>query len=420
MKILTVGLSHKTAPVELREKLSFDKGEIPACLASLVAQPAIDGGVILSTCNRVEIYTVTADLAKAFQNIQNWLAQNRQVERQLLDDHLYMHEDLAACRHGFRVAASLDSMMVGEPQILGQLKEAYQEAVAAKTTNFFLNKYFQATFSTAKRVRSETTIAENAVSISYAAVELAKKIFGDLSGHSCLLIGAGEMCELAARHMIASGVTEVLVTNRTESRAANLATQLGGQSFPLPTLAENLHRADIILASTGSPDYLISAQMVKDAVKRRRHKPMFFIDIAVPRDLDPEIASVAGAYLFDIDDLEQTISTNKKIRDQAAAEAELIIDAEIINFTAWQSSLTSVPTIVALKKQLEDLRDQQLAATLANWPDHTAADKKRVEDMARLMVNKILHNPMTNLRKIANEEDAGLYVDTVRKLFSLD
>lgn len=419
MKIIVLGLSHKTAPVAVREQLSFPGERIPHDLSRVTALESVREAMILSTCNRVEIYLASRAPEHALAQLTEWLADHANMDPAQLEPHLYRHVEESAIRHGFRVAASLDSMIVGEPQILGQLKEAYQKAVSAGTIGLVLHKYFHRAFQVAKRVRSETAIAENPVSIAYAAVELAKKIFGSLDGRTCLLIGAGEMCELAARHLVAGGVRQVLVTNRTFERAVRLAQSFDGHAFPLETLSDNLDRADIVISSTGSTTYMVGPEMVEKALKRRRWQPMFFIDIAVPRDLDPRIAKVDSAFLYDIDDLTQIVEKNVKDRGQAAQQAETIIAQEIPAFVQWLESLDVVPTIVGLRRKMEETRDQELARILATWPDQDEEGRRRLEAFARLLVNKMLHTPTSRLRQLAGEENGELYVDAARKLFEL-
>ncbi|MBF0136111.1 MAG: glutamyl-tRNA reductase [Magnetococcus sp. DMHC-1] len=420
MKIAVVGLNHQTAPVALRERVAFTAEALPASLAALVALDGVAEGVILSTCNRVEVYLTSREPETAIATVRTWLATTHQVETEQLSPHLYAFQDQLAIRHGYRVAASLDSLVVGEPQILGQMKQAYHDAAEVRATGPILNKFFHQAFRVAKRVRSETAIAENAVSVAYAAVALARKIFGSLEGKSCLLIGAGEMCELAARHLVSNGIAHVLVTNRTLQRAENLATAFGGHAFPLDKLADNLDRADIVISSTGSTAYLVDGPMVRAALKKRRQRPMFFIDIAVPRDLDPRIADVDSAFLYDMDDLNRIVEQNRQERHQATEAADRIIDAEVPVFAAWLDSLGVLPTIIALRQRLEGIRDAEVARVTAKWPGLTDPDRQRVEELARLLVNKILHAPVSRLRQLGARRDGDLFVDAARQIFDLD
>ncbi|MEO5333162.1 MAG: glutamyl-tRNA reductase [Magnetococcus sp. YQC-5] len=418
-KIVIVGLSHKTAPVAIRERFAFAATEVPHCLNQLHRMPGVNEVALLSTCNRVELYCACQDSDQVTQEIRAWLATNRDCSLPTLAPHLYIHAGDAAVRHGFRVASSLDSLVVGEAQILGQMKQAYQQASDAHVLGPILNKFFQHAFQAAKQVRNETGIARNPVSIASAAVALARRIFGALQGCRCLLIGAGEMCELAARHLVSDGV-KILVANRTLERAQNLAASFDGEAISLNDLESHLDRADIILSSTGAPSHLVTASMVKTALKRRRQRPQFFIDIAVPRDLDPTIAQVDNAYLYDIDDLTRIVENNLKDRGQEMAAAEAIITKKTSEFLQWQDTLELAPVLTALREKLETIRDQEIAKALAGWPGISQDDQKRVEQLGRLLVNKILHTPLSCLRRLAAEPDGNLYVDAARQLFQLD
>ena len=419
VKLIVVGINHKTAPVALRERLAFPETEIVSALHSLVSLQGIYEGLLLSTCNRVELYCVCADLDAGVAAVGTWLASQRQIHPDTLYPHLYHHEGEQAVTHGLRVAASLDSLVVGETQILGQMKQAYRLALDAETSGTILNKFFHLAFQVAKRIRTETEIARHPVSVASVAVTLARKIFGKLDGHACLLLGAGEMCELAARHMASQGVA-ILVANRTLPRAQSLAGAFDGHAFALTDLEKILHKADIIIASTGSLGYLVSAAMVHTALKQRRQRPQFYIDIAVPRDLDPEIGDVDNAFLYDIDDLSKIATINQNDRGQEMQAAEAMIAQALPGFSQWLHTLDVVPTLVALRAKLENTRDQELAKAIANWPDLTVEEQKRLETLCRLLVNKILHAPLSQLRKLAAEPDGTLYVDTIRKLFELE
>ncbi|MEG3638158.1 glutamyl-tRNA reductase [Magnetococcus sp. PR-3] len=419
MKIVVVGLNHKSAPVSLREKVAYSSDTLPASLHDLTGLDAVHEGTILSTCNRVEIYLASRDPDAAAAQTSQWIARDHALDPADVTPHLYTKAENDAVRHGFRVASSLDSMVLGEAQILGQMKQAYQDAVSAGSTGVVLNRFFQHAFQTAKRVRTETSIAESSVSVASAAVDLAKRIFGDLTGHTCLLIGAGEMCELAARHLVTHGVKDVLVTNRTYSRAVDLAEQFNGHAFPIEELGENLHRADIVISSTGSTTYMVGPDMVKEALKSRRQRPIFLIDIAVPRDLDPEIAEVDSAFLYDMDDLTKIIEDNRQDRQEAAQAALDIIEGEAPIFTQWLDTLDVVPTIKAMRRKAEATKDQLLQKHLNGW-DLQEADRKKVENLARQLVNKLMHDPTERLRALTNEHDGDRYVDAARKLYKLD
>ncbi|MBF0610340.1 MAG: glutamyl-tRNA reductase [Magnetococcales bacterium] len=419
MKLAVIGISHKTAPIALREKLAFAGDGLVEQLAQLVTLPLVSEAAILSTCNRVEIYFATNEPEEGTRQVIQWLADHHGLNVADILQHTYQFSDEGAVRHGFRVASSLDSLVLGEPQILGQMKQAFQTAFNAGTTRHTLNRYFHRAFQVAKRVRSETAIAENPVSIAYAAVELARKIFGNLNNHTCLLVGAGEMCELAARHLVTHGIKQVLVTNRTYSRAVRLASEFDGQAFPMEELPSQLERADIILSSTGATTFVITPPMVSAALKRRRQKPMFFIDIAVPRDIDPQVGKLDSAFLYDIDDLNQIVENNRKERGQAAAAAEAIVAQETPEFLSWQESLSVVPAVVALRQYMEGIRDEELTKAFASWSTLPPQEQEKVAKLTRLIINKILHTPTSRLKSLSTSEDAPLYVETLRRLFNL-
>ncbi|MBF0191494.1 MAG: glutamyl-tRNA reductase [Magnetococcales bacterium] len=419
MKIVIVGLSHKTAPVAIRERLAFTAEELPRCLNELRTTPVVREAALLSTCNRVEIYGAGQNPEQVAEEIMGWLTTARGLDRDLLESHLYRLTDRDAVRHGFRVAASLDSLVVGEAQILGQMKQAYQLAGETGSSGTVLDKFFQHAFHAAKQVRNDTGIARNPVSIASAAVSLAQRIFGDLKGCRCLLIGAGEMCELAARHLVSDGV-EILVANRTLSRAVALAETFGGEAVSLAELENHLDKADIILSSTGASGHVVTAPMIKAALKKRRQRPQFFIDIAVPRDLDPAIGQLDNAYLYDIDDLSRIVENNLKDRGKEVIAAEVIVEKRSDEFMRWLETLELSPVLTALREKLETIRDQEVARAVGSWPDISPEEKKRVEQLGRLLVNKILHAPLSRLKHLAAEPDGDLYVDAARQLFQLD
>lgn len=420
MNIVVVGLSHKTAPVEIREKVAFAPTQMEAPLRRMLALPEISEAVIVSTCNRVELYAVSRNPEAAVLELKRFLAEHHRLLMEQLAPHLYDYEGEDAIRHVLRVSASLDSMVIGEPQILGQIKTAYGYATEHKTVGVILNRFLHKAFSVAKRVRTETEIASNAVSVSFAAVELARKIFDKLEDKTVLLIGAGEMCELAAKHFVNNGVGKVLVTNRTFSRAEKLAAEFpGGIPVSFENFREQLHRVDIVLSSTGAPDYVLEAKQVKQVLKTRRYKPMFMIDIAVPRDIDPLAGKLDGIYLYDVDDLQGVVQANLKEREKEAAKAERIIDGEIQQFQKWLATLEVKPTIVALRRQFDQVRQAELEKTLANLNGLGNKERKAIEAMANAIVNKILHHPTNILKQSQNGSNGDLYIDAVRTLFGL-
>ncbi len=419
MNILVVGLSHKTAPVEIREKVAFPPTAMDKPLQALLALPAVNEGVIVSTCNRVELYAASRDAEAAVAQLRRFIASWHDLSMEELEPHLYDVQGQEAIRHIYRVASSLDSMVIGEPQILGQIKTAYGYATEYKTTGIILNRLLHKAFSVAKRVRTETNIAGNAVSVSFAAVELARKIFGTLEEKTVLLIGAGEMCELAARHFVTNGVPSVLVTNRTFERAEKLAADFGGRAIPFEGFADQLHQVDIVLTSTGAPNFILNRKQVEEVLRRRKNRPMLFIDIAVPRDIDPRVNKIPNVYLYDVDDLQGVVQANLKERHKESKKAEGIIDQEIDQFHRWLCNLDVVPTIVALREQFEEVRRRELEKGLGRLKGLGEKEREAVEALTGAIVNKLLHRPITVLKKCQNEAAGDAYVDSVRALFDL-
>lgn len=420
MNIIVVGLSHKTASVEIRERVAFSPNLIEKPLKELINLDGIIEGVIVSTCNRVEIYATTRDIAGGIARLRRFMADYHRIPFEELEPHLYSHHSEAAIRHVFRVASSLDSMVVGEPQILGQIKTSYGYAAEYKTSGIILNRFLHKAFSVAKRVRTETKIASSAVSVAFAAVELAKKVLGDLSDKTVMLIGAGEMCELAAKHFLNSGAKGVMVTNRTFERAERLAADFAGEAVRFEELFQHLHRADIVLSSTGAPHIIIGPRDVEEVVKRRKFRPIFFIDIAVPRDIDQKVDDVDGAFLFTVDDLQEIVQANLTQRSLEAEKAEEIISQEIGQFHKWLSQLEVTPTIVALRNRFDEIRRSEVEKTLSGWKDHPADAEKRLDALTMAVMNKLLHAPTTVVKKAGQGGRVDLYVDALRQLFELE
>jgi glutamyl-tRNA reductase len=419
MHIVVVGLSHHTAPVEVRERLAFAPTAMEKPLRQMVGLSAITEALIVSTCNRVELYAATRDPDTAAAALRRFLADHHAVPLEEIEQHLYEHQGEEAIRHLFRVASSLDSMIIGEPQILGQIKTAYGYAVEFKTVGLILNRFLHKAFSVAKRVRTETGIASSAVSVSFAAVELARKIFDRLDDKAVMIIGAGEMCELAARHFVSNGVTRVLVTNRTFERAEKLAAEFQGRAIPFEQFTEHLATVDIILTSTGAPTFILGQKQMEEALRRRKNRPMFLIDIAVPRDVDPKVNQLDNIYLYDVDDLQGVVQANLKERQKEAHRAEAIVGEEIGQFHVWLANLEVKPTIVALRKRLEEICAQELAKTFGNHKDLTDQQRRGIEAMANAILNKILHRPIAVLKRSQSETSGEDYVDAVRELFDL-
>jgi glutamyl-tRNA reductase len=421
MNILLIGLSHKTAPVEVRERLSLTENRLGEALFRLKSHPGIEEGLILSTCNRVEVCAVVSDTAKGLERVKEFLLScNPAVPSEQITPSLYIYSGEEAIRHIFRVASSLDSMVVGEPQILGQLKDAFDRAMERKSTGIVLNKVFKKAISVAKRVRTETRIAENAVSISFAAVELAKKIFGALQDKLILLIGAGEMAELAARHFIGNGVKTVVIANRSHDRAVELAKELGGVPIPLEEFHRQMIEADIVLCSAGAPHYLIGPEEMSRVIQARRNRPIFLIDISVPRNIDPAVNEIDNVFLYDIDDLQLAVETNIRSREQEALKAEEIVSQEIQTVSRWLKSLDVVPTIVALREKAEQIRKEETERAASRWQGLTPEEKEALEALTASIVNKLLHAPQVVLREEVNSSNGGMYLEAIRRLFNLD
>jgi glutamyl-tRNA reductase len=419
MNLITVGLNHKTAPIEMREKLFFPADKIGEALKRLLKTYDVNEGVIISTCNRVEVLGVANEIEKGTWEIKRFLAEYHEIPLEELDEYLYVHTGEDAVRHSFRVASSLDSMVMGEPQILGQVKDAYSLAVHNDTAGVIMNKLFHKTFSVAKRIRTETKIGSSAVSISFAAVELAKKIFGDLTGKSTMLIGAGEMAELAARHLLSSGVREIILTNRTYEKAVDMARDFNGTAIMFREFPHFLKNVDIVIASTAAPKFIIRPDEVHDVMKERKQRPMFFIDISVPRNIDPLVNNIDNAYVYDVDDLQGVVQANLKERAKEASDAEAIIEEEIGTFYRWIKSLDVVPTIIALRNSLENIRKAELEKAASQLEALSDKDQKTLDAMTRAIVNKILHNPITHLKKESDKIEGDLFIDAVRRLFDL-
>jgi len=418
MNLLVAGLNHKTAEVEVREKLAYDGAKLEPGLLGLHGLPEIEEALVLSTCNRVEHYLNVKDPNIAIGAVKSYIAQYHGIEPRLLDSALYFHQGADAVRHTFRVASSLDSMVVGEPQILGQLKDAFEFALEKKTTGVILNKLLKKAISVAKRVRTETRIAENAVSISFAAVELAKKIFTDISEKHCMLLGAGEMAELAAKHLINTGVKDLMVANRTFSRGCELASDIGGRPIKFEDFLHEMVTTDIVICSTGAPIYVIFRDQMHGIMKERKQKPVFIIDISVPRNIDPEINDLPNVYLYDVDDLQGVVDSNVEERRKEADKAEAIIMEEIETFQRWQSSLDAVPTIVGLRERAEALKADELEKFRNKNPELSEKDLKAVQQLASAIVNKLIHPPTAALKQ--DTEDKDILIATIKRLYGLD
>ena len=420
MKFAITGLNHRTAPVEVREKLNFDQNALGPALAELKRLPGVHEGMVLSTCNRVEVSMWLDDDADARALGERFLASTRAVDRPFVAPFLYCHEEADAIRHLFRVASSLDSMVVGEPQILGQLKTAYALAKAHGAVSGALEALLTRAFGVAKRVRTETGIGESAVSVSYVAVELARQIFGKLDRSRVMLIGAGKMSELAARHLRRAGAEQILVTNRTHARAVEMANLFRGRVVEYERFHDLLPEVDIVITSSAAPLYILRKDQMRRIIEARRNRPMFLIDIAVPRNIDPAVNELDNVFLYDIDDLQRVASENLRNRLAEAREAEAIIEEEVQRMLARLKAREVTPTIVSLQQHLEALRQAELERIQAKLNALTPEQREAVEAMTRSLINKIAHGPISELRRQAAQPDGLATIETIRRVFRLE
>ena len=420
MRLLVTGVNHRTAPVEVRERLAFDQHSLGPALRGLVKRPGVVEGIILSTCNRVEVTAAFEEGGQAGEELDAFLAEQRGVGREWIEPHLYRHEGRDAIRHVFRVAASLDSMMVGEPQILGQFKAAYAAAKAEGTVSGFLESVLTRAFSVAKRVRSETEIGQSAVSVSYAAVELAREIFGSLAGKRVMIVGAGKMSELAARHLRRAGATRMLVTNRTQARALEMARLFDAEIVEYDRFQSALPDVDIVITSSGAPHYILRRDEMRRVIEARRNRPMFLIDIAVPRNIEPAVNELDNVFLYDIDDLARVVETNVQARRKEAEGAEAIIAEEVERLVERLKAREVAPVIVSLQEQLEQVRRAELEHIRGRLGPLTPQQEEALEALTRGIINKIAHGPIAELRKNAGHPSGTHLVDMIRRVFRLE
>jgi glutamyl-tRNA reductase len=425
MQIILIGLNHKTAPIDIRETLAFSKEDIFKAIDLLMTHSFISEMCIISTCNRVEILVV-ANLSKETALTQtmdvflNYLESHRKLDISQLKPLFYGHQHIDAVRHIFRVASSLDSMIVGEPQILGQLKDSYRMAVAKKSAGVLINRLLHRTFSIAKRVRSETGIGDHAVSISYAAIELGRKIFGSLEKRKVMLIGAGEMAELSVEHLIRHHAGTIYVANRTFDRGMQLANRFNGIAIRFDEIENHLIYVDIVISSTGSSECILNRNQLKKVMKRRKQRSMFFIDIAVPRDIDPDINQLENAYLYDIDDLQGVIDINVHQRQKEALRAERLIDEAVVRFEDWLKKLDVVPTIKALKQKIEDITIHEIQKTWQSIGETNSPETlQALERMGNAIMNKILYDPIQFLKGEGYHKNRSACLALTQKMFRL-
>jgi glutamyl-tRNA reductase len=421
MSIVLIGVNHKSAPVEVRERLAFTEEACSTGLRALVDGEVVREGLIISTCNRVEVLAETAAsrLDDTTERVTKFLNRSELLPPSFFETHVYRYTDDQAVRHLFRVTSSLDSMVIGEPQVLGQVRRAYSIALEAGTAGRILNRLVHYAFRVAKRVRTETGIAANAVSISYMAVELGRKIFNSLEGHTALLVGAGEMAELSARHLVNAGVSRVLLANRSEEPAERLARELGGDAVKFDELSNYLAEADIVICSTSADHYVITEEMVRKALSKRRNRPSFFIDISVPRNIDPKVGDIPNVFVFDIDDLESVITSNIREREREAERAELIVESEIMQFQQALRVLDIGPTIGALRNKLQDIAKVELTRQRNRLGPLTPEQERAVEALLVSTVNKISHPLLSHMRRSSDASDAET-IQAWRDIFGLE
>jgi glutamyl-tRNA reductase len=416
MSFLLTGLNHKTAPVDVRERFAIPDKRLAEAVQRFAAYPGIDEALIVSTCNRVEF---VARASSPGADLHAFLADYFQMSCAEFEKYLYDYAEEEAIRHVFRVAASLDSMVVGEPQILGQVKEAYAVARGVGAVNSQLDALFTRSFAVAKKVRNETSVGTSAVSVASVAVDLAKKIFGTLAGKHVYMVGAGKMIELAARHLLAHGAGSIFVANRTHERAQALAAKFNGEAIRFEQLYETVDKADIVITSTGAPFAIFKREHGERFLKQRRNRPMFFIDIAVPRDVDPAMNELDGIFVYDIDDLQQVVSANLADRTMEAQRAEALINEEVQRFVARLQTLDVVPTIVSLQEQLETIRQAEIDRVRGRLGKLSPEQEMAIEALSRGIINKIMHTPITTLKTAARQQEATSVVDMIRRIFNL-
>ena len=416
MNFQLIGVNHKTASVELREQFAIPEGKIPDALQQLIAVPGVGEGMILCTCNRVEILAQTTN---GSTDLRGFLRRYFNLDPASYESHLYEYRQDDAVRHVFRVASSLDSMIVGEPQILGQVKEAYAAARAAGAVQSYLDLLLTRAFAVAKRVRTETQVGSSSVSVASVAVELAGKIFGSLEGRQVCVVGAGKMSELAARHLMARGAGPIFVANRTYDRAQDLASRFGGKAIRFDALYDHCEQADIVITSTGAPVAIFRREHGEKFLSRRKNRPMFFIDIAVPRDVDPEMNKLDGIFVYDIDDLQDAVSSHVKSRAEEAKQAETIIESEVLRFHARLQTLHVVPMIVSLQDQFETIRQAEVDRVRGRLGPLSPEQEQAIDALSRGIVNKILHMPIRQLKTAAGGPEIMTLIESFRKIFNL-
>lgn len=420
MTFLLIGASHRTAPVDVRERLVVPEDEVPTRLRRLLELGAIGEAMILSTCNRTEVVVhAEGDAAAAIQRVKGVLGAGGKLDDEALERILYVKSGRDAIRHLFRLGVGLDSMILGEPQILGQVKAAYARAESSGTLGSHLRPLFQRVFSVAKKVRTDTDIGRNPVSVSYAAVGLAHQIFGALNDRAILLLGAGETAELCARHLAAQGIREIFVANRTFMRAEELAARFGGEAVPFDRFLDYLVDVDVLISSTSSTEPLLRHDDATQVMRRRRNRPLFLIDLAVPRDIEPEVNEVDNLYLYDVDDLQHVAEAGLEERRLAAEKAERQVEGEVLAFEKWARAQEVSPTIIALRNKLDELRDAEFQRFQGRLQDLDPQQRQAVEELASSLINKVLHGPIRHLKRSAASSNGADRVSLIRQLFGI-
>lgn len=419
MQLVVLGLNHKTAPVNVRERFSFSDEQVRVGLRNMDLYEEVTEAVLLSTCNRTEIYAVVDDCESPFFVLKQFFCDMADSEEDV-DSFLYLHEDEACIKHLFRVAASLDSLIVGEGQILSQVKKAYALSREAGMASTVLNTLFHRAIAVGKRVRTETRIAYSAVSVSYAAVELAKKSIANLAQANVLLLGAGQMGELTARHLVDNGVQNVFVSNRSFERAGQLAEKFGGKAIPFENFMTYMRQADIVITSTGAPHYIVKTWETAQLMRRRKGRPILFIDIAVPRDVEPEVADISGVRLYNIDDLEAVVDSNVKVREQEAKQAEFIVKEEALELMNKFRYLSFRPVMALLTDKANRIRQRELKRAMSKLQDATPEERRIMENMSKMIVRKLLREPMIRINSAAGTGKEKYYMDIMSDLFKLD
>ncbi len=419
MDILVVGLNHKTAPVEVREKLAFDEHTAPRALIEFKERMPHTEAVILSTCNRVELYAASEEAEKLADDVTSFLAEFHDFPPDSFADHLYHHYDRDAVRHLFTVSSSLDSLVVGEAEILGQVKQAYMYALEEGLSGKVLNSLFQRAFAVSKSVRTGSSIGERRVSVASVAVEFAQKIFGDFSDKTVMIIGAGEMGELTLKHMVESGINAVIVANRTYEKAVQLADEYDGMAIKYESFVDSMHRADVIISTSGAPHYIVHPKHITPALRARRNRPILLIDIAVPRDIHPDVDQFENAYLYNIDDLDNVVAENISFREKELEQCAAIVDAETDTFMEWLRTLDIGTVIKDFRESLHEIRKVELERSLNKLADMNEDGRQEIEYLTERIVNKILNRPTQILKEEASRESGFKHIEAIKKLFDL-